>query len=108
MWRGLGAPPDGVVELMRFRCLVACDRQNEAQKIAELRKKRTFRKFQYRGIELEKLLDLTPEEFIAQVRSSFQFEFEFEFVGHVEERGGSGCRRNDKSLGSAIEAASVV
>lgn len=47
--------------------------QNEAQKIAELRKKRTFRKFQYRGIELEKLLDLTPEEFIQQVRAVYEF-----------------------------------
>lgn len=47
--------------------------QNEAQKIAELRKKRTFRKFQYRGIELEKLLDLTPEEFIQQVRDVYEF-----------------------------------
>lgn len=25
VWRGLGAPPDGMVELMRFRCLVACN-----------------------------------------------------------------------------------
>jgi hypothetical protein len=29
---------------------------------AELKKKRTFRTFSYRGIELEKLLDLSNEE----------------------------------------------
>ena len=31
---------------------------------AELKKKRTFRTFSYRGIELDKLLDLSTEEFI--------------------------------------------
>ncbi|KZV68041.1 40S ribosomal protein S15 [Peniophora sp. CONT] len=43
---------------------------------AELKKKRTFRTFSYRGIELDKLLDLSTEEFIdvvhARARRRFQ------------------------------------
>eukprot|EP00520_Triparma_pacifica_P019497 CAMPEP_0118649048 /NCGR_PEP_ID=MMETSP0785-20121206/9493_1 /TAXON_ID=91992 /ORGANISM="Bolidomonas pacifica, Strain CCMP 1866" /LENGTH=148 /DNA_ID=CAMNT_0006541305 /DNA_START=257 /DNA_END=703 /DNA_ORIENTATION=+ len=34
----------------------------DAEKVAELRKKRAFRKFTFRGIDLDKLLDLTNEE----------------------------------------------
>ena len=34
----------------------------DAEKVAELRKKRAFRKFTFRGIELNKLLDLTNDE----------------------------------------------
>merc|ERR1712087_726465 len=34
----------------------------DADKVAELRKKRTFRKFTFRGIELDALLDLTNDE----------------------------------------------
>eukprot|EP00587_Corethron_hystrix_P013652 CAMPEP_0113301314 /NCGR_PEP_ID=MMETSP0010_2-20120614/2593_1 /TAXON_ID=216773 ORGANISM="Corethron hystrix, Strain 308" /NCGR_SAMPLE_ID=MMETSP0010_2 /ASSEMBLY_ACC=CAM_ASM_000155 /LENGTH=147 /DNA_ID=CAMNT_0000154913 /DNA_START=95 /DNA_END=538 /DNA_ORIENTATION=+ /assembly_acc=CAM_ASM_000155 len=34
----------------------------DAAKVAELRKKRAFRKFTFRGIELDKLLDLTNDE----------------------------------------------
>mmetsp|Transcript_14515 Transcript_14515/g.29052 ORF Transcript_14515/g.29052 Transcript_14515/m.29052 type:complete len:148 (-) Transcript_14515:80-523(-) len=34
----------------------------DAEKVAELRKKRAFRKFTFRGIELDKLLDLTNDE----------------------------------------------
>merc|ERR1712226_1054317 len=34
----------------------------DAEKVAELRKKRQFRKFTFRGIELDKLLDLTNDE----------------------------------------------
>ena len=34
----------------------------DADKVAELRKKRQFRKFTYRGIELDALLDLTNDE----------------------------------------------
>merc|ERR1711974_233214 len=36
---------------------------------AELKKKRTFRKFTYRGIDLEKLLDLTSEQLVELVNS---------------------------------------
>ncbi|KAI0704281.1 ribosomal protein S19-domain-containing protein [Cytidiella melzeri] len=43
---------------------------------AELKKKRTFRTFSYRGIELDKLLDLSNEEFVdvvhARARRRFQ------------------------------------
>nr|QLA09578.1 40S small subunit ribosomal protein uS19 [Euglena gracilis]6ZJ3_SW Chain SW, Ribosomal protein uS19 [Euglena gracilis] len=38
----------------------------DAEKYAELKKKRTFKKFTYRGIELEGLLDLSNEE-LAQI-----------------------------------------
>ena len=34
----------------------------DEEKVAELRKKRTFRKFLFRGIELDALLDLTNDE----------------------------------------------
>lgn len=37
--------------------------ESEMERAAALRKKRTFRKFTFRGIELEKLLDLNHEEF---------------------------------------------
>src|SRR5262245_46923418 len=38
--------------------------QTEEEKAAALKKKRTFKKFQYRGIELEPLLDLTVDELV--------------------------------------------
>mmetsp|Transcript_5063 Transcript_5063/g.7141 ORF Transcript_5063/g.7141 Transcript_5063/m.7141 type:complete len:152 (-) Transcript_5063:499-954(-) len=41
----------------------------EAQRAAELRKKRTFKKFTFRGIELDKLLDLNHEEFAKLIHS---------------------------------------
>lgn len=48
----------------------------DANKAAELKKARSFRKFQYRGIELESLLDLTSEQlmdvFHARARRKFQ------------------------------------
>ncbi len=34
----------------------------DAEQVAELRKKRTFKKFTFRGIELDALLDLTNDE----------------------------------------------
>ena len=34
----------------------------DAEQVAELRKKRAFRKFTFRGIDLDKLLDLTNDE----------------------------------------------
>ena len=39
------------------------------QRAAELRKKRTFKKFMFRGIELDKLLDLNHEEFAKLITS---------------------------------------
>jgi small subunit ribosomal protein S15e len=48
----------------------------DAQKAAELKKKRSFRRFQYRGIELEALLDMSSEQLMdlvhARARRKFQ------------------------------------
>ncbi|KAF8489315.1 40S ribosomal protein S15 [Gautieria morchelliformis] len=45
----------------------------DPQVAAELKKKRTFRTFSYRGVELEKLLDLSNEELVhARARRRFQ------------------------------------
>jgi len=41
---------------------------------AELKKKRTFRKFSYRGVDLEQLLDLSSEQVIFFL-SLFLFSF---------------------------------
>jgi small subunit ribosomal protein S15e len=40
------------------------ENQTEEERIAALKKKRTFKKFQYRGVELEPLLDLTVDELV--------------------------------------------
>eukprot|EP00557_Chaetoceros_sp_GSL56_P000911 CAMPEP_0176500464 /NCGR_PEP_ID=MMETSP0200_2-20121128/13564_1 /TAXON_ID=947934 /ORGANISM="Chaetoceros sp., Strain GSL56" /LENGTH=265 /DNA_ID=CAMNT_0017899131 /DNA_START=343 /DNA_END=1142 /DNA_ORIENTATION=- len=39
----------------------------DAEQVAELRKKRAFRKFTFRGIELDQLLDLTNEELMGLI-----------------------------------------
>lgn len=39
------------------------------EQVAEMRKKRTFRKFTFRGIDLDKLLDLSMEEFTELVHA---------------------------------------
>lgn len=41
----------------------------DADQVQELRKKRTFRKFTFRGIELDQLLDLTNEELMDLISS---------------------------------------
>ncbi|KAJ9106221.1 ribosomal protein S15 [Naganishia vaughanmartiniae] len=46
---------------------------NEA---AELKRKRTFRKYQYRGIELDKLLDLSNQQFIELVHARARRRFQ--------------------------------
>jgi len=38
--------------------------KSEAERLAELKKKRAFRKFTYRGVELDQLLDLTLDELV--------------------------------------------
>ncbi|EPY51534.1 40S ribosomal protein S15 [Schizosaccharomyces cryophilus OY26] len=43
---------------------MAEENYEEAVRAAELRKRRTFRTFAYRGVELEKLLDLSAEELV--------------------------------------------
>ena len=47
-------------------CAVPRPPQPTDEEIAalELKKKRTFRKFTYRGIELDNLLDLTPDQLV--------------------------------------------
>jgi hypothetical protein len=40
----------------------------QVQKIAEMRKKRTFKKVTFRGIDLDKLLDLPKDELYKLVR----------------------------------------
>lgn len=44
-------------------------------KAAELRKKRTFRKFTYRGMDLDNLLDLSNEELTQKVNSRARRRF---------------------------------
>eukprot|EP00737_Agarophyton_chilense_P004370 gb/GEZJ01005468.1/.p3 GENE.gb/GEZJ01005468.1/~~gb/GEZJ01005468.1/.p3 ORF type:complete len:169 (-),score=20.54 gb/GEZJ01005468.1/:56-517(-) len=39
------------------------------EQVAEMRKKRTFRKFTFRGVDLDKLLDLSMEEFMELVHA---------------------------------------
>lgn len=41
----------------------------DAEKVAELRKKRQFKKFTFRGIELDALLDLTNDELMELVHA---------------------------------------
>ena len=41
----------------------------DVEAIANLRKKRQFRKFTFRGLELEKLLDLSHEELLGYVHA---------------------------------------
>ncbi|CAB59883.1 40S ribosomal protein S15-B [Schizosaccharomyces pombe] len=43
---------------------MAEENHDEAVRVAELRKKRTFRTFAYRGVELEQLLDLSAEQLV--------------------------------------------
>mmetsp|Transcript_31316 Transcript_31316/g.41452 ORF Transcript_31316/g.41452 Transcript_31316/m.41452 type:complete len:154 (-) Transcript_31316:5-466(-) len=45
------------------------DEPVDAEAIAALRKKRQFKKFQFRGIELDKLLDLSHEELLNYVHA---------------------------------------
>ena len=40
-----------------------------AEELMQLKKKRTFKKFQFRGVDLDKLLDLSPEEFMDMVHA---------------------------------------
>eukprot|EP01084_Bolivina_argentea_P190070 326740_1 len=47
----------------------------ELAKAAELRKKRTFKKFTYRGIDLDALLDLTHEELMQRVNARARRRF---------------------------------
>ncbi|EIW58639.1 40S ribosomal protein S15 [Trametes versicolor FP-101664 SS1] len=48
----------------------------DPQVAADLKKKRTFRTFSYRGIELDKLLDLSNEEFVEVVHARARRRFQ--------------------------------
>ncbi|KIJ55693.1 hypothetical protein M422DRAFT_24237 [Sphaerobolus stellatus SS14] len=48
----------------------------DPQVAADLKKKRTFRTFSYRGVELEKLLDLSNEEFVELVHARARRRFQ--------------------------------
>ena len=50
------------------------------ERAAALRKKRTFRKFMFRGVELEKLLDLKVEEFANIIHAHTTSVLDFIFV----------------------------
>lgn len=47
----------------------ATQADDEEAAALELKKKRTFRKFSYRGIDLDNLLDLSPEQLIDLVHA---------------------------------------
>lgn len=42
---------------------------SSAEEIAALRRKRTFKKFTFRGVELDRLMDLPKEEFLSHIHS---------------------------------------
>ena len=48
---------------------------DDAAAAAELKKKRTFKKFTFRGIDLESLLDLTPEQLMDLVHARARRRF---------------------------------
>lgn len=48
----------------------------DAAAAAELKRKRTFKKFQYRGVELDQLLDLPNEEFVKLVHARARRRFQ--------------------------------
>ncbi|KAA1094478.1 ribosomal protein S15 [Puccinia graminis f. sp. tritici] len=48
----------------------------DPQEAADLKKRRTFRKFQYRGIELEALLDLSNEQLMEVVHARARRRFQ--------------------------------
>ncbi len=60
--------------------------QEEIDRAAALRKKRTFKKFTFRGVELDKLLDLSLEEFAQLVHA------------RARRRMFRGLKRNTKAL----------
>ena len=47
----------------------------DAAAAAELKRKRTFRKFSYRGVDLDDLLDLSNEDFVKLVHARARRRF---------------------------------
>lgn len=48
----------------------------DAAAAAELKRKRTFKKFQYRGVELDQLLDMPNEDFVKLVHARARRRFQ--------------------------------
>ncbi|QRV74158.1 ribosomal protein S19 [Ceratobasidium sp. AG-Ba] len=48
----------------------------DAQHAADMKKRRTFRTFSYRGVELEKLLDMSNEDFVELVHARARRRFQ--------------------------------
>lgn len=48
----------------------------DAEKAAELKRRRAFRKFSYRGVELDALLDMPNEDFMALVHARARRRFQ--------------------------------
>ncbi|SYW73834.1 probable 40S ribosomal protein S15 [Ustilago bromivora] len=53
-----------------------CRDEYDAAAAAELKRKRTFRKFTYRGVELDSLLDMSNEDFMSLVHARARRKFQ--------------------------------
>ena len=52
---------------MEMKGCVTVEQNNTVEMDAEQKKKRTFKKFTYRGIDLDKLLDMSPKDLMELV-----------------------------------------
>ncbi len=69
-------PASPTLPLLRAVLTLAPSPQaDDAAAAAELKKKRTFKKFTFRGIDLESLLDLTPEQLMDLVHARARRRF---------------------------------
>ena len=69
-------PASPTLPLLRAGLTLAPSPQaDDAAAAAELKKKRTFKKFTFRGIDLESLLDLTPEQLMDLVHARARRRF---------------------------------
>ncbi len=79
-----------------------CRDDYDAAAAAELKRKRTFRKFTYRGIELDSLLDMTNEDFMqvvhARARRKFQRGLKRKPMGLIKRlrKAKAECQPNEK------------
>ncbi|OJA10677.1 hypothetical protein AZE42_01042 [Rhizopogon vesiculosus] len=61
--------------MVRRLALLADSSVTDPALAAELKKKRTFRTFSYRGVDLDKLLDMTNEDFVELVHARARRRF---------------------------------
>ena len=54
---------------------INCRDDYDAAAAAELKRKRTFRKFSYRGVDLDDLLDMSNEDFVKLVHARARRRF---------------------------------